>query len=78
MTRSAVGLWRRGQDLPPNDGKKDEFERRMALYQLGLSDSEIGKALGRPTKTIWGWRNRKGLPANYPKNQKKKKEDRNL
>ena len=42
---------------------QEENERRILLYDQGLSDCEIGRVLGRNSSTIWVWRKRSKLPA---------------
>ena len=46
---------------------KEEHERRMALYQKGLNDKEIGARLFLTPKTIVYWRQKNGLPPNRPR-----------
>lgn len=40
-----------------------EDQRRMELYERGLSDREIGEAVGKPATAIAEWRRRRKLPA---------------
>lgn len=42
----------------------EEEEKRMRLYQQGLSDREIAKAVGKSYLTIQKWRHRRKLPPN--------------
>lgn len=46
-----------------------ERQRRLRLYEQGLSDAEVAAILGIQRKTIRKWRYRNGVPANpqrYP------------
>ena len=43
---------------------KEEHERRMALYQKGLNDKEIGDRLFLTPTTIVYWRKKNGLRPN--------------
>lgn len=40
---------------------------RMELYKQGLNDMQIAKKLNTDASSIWGWRNRLGLPHNAVK-----------
>jgi hypothetical protein len=44
----------------------DMLTRRIALYDQGLNDRELGAALGMTHKAIIAWRKREKLPANSP------------
>lgn len=41
-----------------------EERRFLELYNLGLTDREVGKRVGRPNSTIACWRKRNDLPPN--------------
>lgn len=45
----------------------EENKRRMALYQKGLNDKEIGDRLFLAPETIVYWRQKNGLPPNRPR-----------
>lgn len=44
---------------------KEEFDKRMKLYDEGLSDCQMSKILNKSHKTIQLWRKRNNLPAHY-------------
>lgn len=44
---------------------KEEFNKRMKLYNDGLSDCQIAKILNKSCKSIQLWRKRNNLPAHY-------------
>ena len=46
-------------------------DNRMELYEQGLNDTEIARAVGRSQNTIAEWRKSRGLPGNYRPPKKK-------
>lgn len=59
-------------DARKNRGKFDggkigeeENGRRLELYELGLSDGQIGKIVGVARGSITSWRKCRNLPANF-------------
>lgn len=44
---------------------EEEHQKRLALYEKGLSDHSIAKELGTHYTTIWGWRKSMGLKSNF-------------
>lgn len=48
------------------------YDRVLALYNSGIGDSAIGRALHMPKSTICAWRHRSGLSTNNPRVFKKK------
>ncbi len=42
----------------------EENEQRMQLYNMGLSDYEIGEVLYLSFNAIFRWRKKRGLPCN--------------
>jgi len=68
---STIRFWRGRRGLPPNFKRggpipREEEERRLKLYRMGLSDYEIAKAVGVTPSAISNWRHRRGLPAYNP------------
>jgi len=51
-------------DKPKVKRAKKDTNRRMGLYQQGLSDKKIAEIEGLTENTIFLWRKRNGLPAN--------------
>ncbi len=73
--RGTIGEWRRNSGLPLNDpGRyrldKEEDNRRRELHEGGLSDTEIGRRVGVGRSSIVGWRQSRGLPANFIRGRK--------
>jgi len=79
---NAVGKWRWRRGLPAHRkavrrrGKKGcpyldpaEHERRLELYNQGLSDGQIAAIIGRHSSSIFFWRRRCGLPAHQHNDQ---------
>jgi len=65
-TRRAVAQWLRSRGLAPHNRinpplSEADIQRRTALYEEGLSDSEIGRREGVSFNTIRGWRKGRGL-----------------
>lgn len=44
---------------------KEEFNKRMKLYNEGLSDCQMAKILNKCPQVIQTWRKRNNLPAHY-------------
>lgn len=44
---------------------RERNESIMRLYEQGMNDREIARALGKSDKTICAWRARRNLPTNY-------------
>ena len=44
--------------------EEQKDEQRFELYNKGMSDNEIAKAVGVQAQTIYYWRRKKGLKAN--------------
>lgn len=69
-----VANWRNRNNLPPTlsaprkfgDGflVEDYSDEIMALYKAGMSDVQIGMAIGCHRTSIGKWRRQRGLPAN--------------
>ncbi len=68
---ATIGMWRVSRNLPSNRPRgvrlrKDEERKRGKLYGQGLTDVQIGKAVGNKSGvSICTWRKRRGLPANH-------------
>ena len=41
------------------------LEKIREVHKRGLSDPEIAKEIGCGTTTVWNWRQKMGLPANW-------------
>lgn len=66
MKDNRVKRWRQRKGLPPNWNFGSnrlilDWEKARELYEQGLSDSEIGKAVGCSNQSIKNWRDREGL-----------------
>lgn len=44
---------------------KKRYERRLALYKLGMNDAEIARELGEKKNAIRAWRKTQLLESNY-------------
>lgn len=69
LSRSTVCSWRRRNGLDLNPGQRGNpirWDQRVAmdLYKAGASDSQIGRAVGVNSGSIFSWRRKNGLPAN--------------
>lgn len=69
LSRSTVCGWRRRNGLDLNPGQRGspirwDQEKAMDLYKAGASDSQIGRAVGVNSGSIFSWRRKHGLPAN--------------
>lgn len=69
ISRAAVCSWRRRNSLDLNPGQRGNpirWDQRVAmdLYKAGASDSQIGRAVGVNSGSIFSWRTKNGLPAN--------------
>jgi len=73
IKKNAIWYWRKRNNLPPNIHSpphtitKEEHELRLSLYNQGLLDGEIAKAVGLSTPAIWYWRKKNNLPPNVSK-----------
>lgn len=71
-TRGKIARWRRQRSIGPNAAQAELLvpavvvDERMANYQLGLNDIEIGKRHGCSTTSIQRWRALHNLPPNLP------------
>ena len=74
VDRTTIGIWRRRQNLPPNDSPTIRFayaspakqalmRERIALMGRGWTDGTIGYHQHRDSKSIYNFRKRQGLPA---------------
>jgi len=69
--RTTIREWRGRRGLSPNFKRgepipREEEERRLKFYKMGLTDYEIAKAVGVSKTAISNWRYRRSLPANNP------------
>lgn len=51
---------------------KEEHNKRLELYNAGLTDAEIGAAVYVGRKGICNWRKMNKLPANFPRGRRRK------
>lgn len=75
LTLSSPGEMRRFLGLPhkraakwvPIDSRRPRVdeEKALELYEAGLRDHEIAKAVGVSGNTVCNWRRRMGLPSKY-------------
>lgn len=93
LNRTTVQQWRKANSLKANYKvgfekvnkfqlnriSKEDYEKRMELYEAGLVDSEIAKRVCVGKQAIFAWRKKNGLKPNVKKNKseeaKKAKEE---
>ena len=66
---ATIGQWRLKQGLPKHQDKKRKFldelhEKRLNLYNKGLTDEEMARELNIKAKTILWWRRKQKLKEN--------------
>lgn len=78
-SHSTIYRWRKKYNLVANEKKKKtnkeeisktemKNKRRLKLYNKGLNDREIAEKTGVNSSSIYKWRKRNNLPANYDRN----------
>lgn len=60
---------------PGRRGKKFDRYNASLLYDSGMSDADIGRALRVTKAAIWKWRTRKALPPNVAQHTGKRRQN---
>ena len=66
VSANVVGGWRRANDMPANRPKPGQRSRKwdtakaQQLYEAGMSDREIARAVGVSESAVGGWRREQG------------------
>lgn len=50
-------------------------EKIMPLYERGMNDAQIARAVGCNKVTVWLWRDKRGLPSNARRGRPRKEVD---
>lgn len=79
--KTTISSWRNNNNLEPNSTNgiklsKEEHQKRLKLYNEGLTDNEIANERNVSTSSIYTWRTNNELPNNYSKKLEQKNNKR--